>query len=104
MHNRRVWRPPPSSSWGLHMKACFSAVVRVIVALAIVPSLAAQDSSSQPGAAKRAIAEKDLFLWDGSTNGWWACPIRSTKYDRKRQERNQPTTSVGGDARLVSLP
>ncbi len=47
------------------MKACFSAVVRVIiilaiVVLAIVPSLVAQDSSSQPGA-KRAITEKDLF-------------------------------------------
>src|ERR1700687_1053866 len=47
------------------MKACFSAVVRVIIVLAIivlaiVPSLVAQDSSSQPGA-KRAITEKDLF-------------------------------------------
>jgi dipeptidyl aminopeptidase/acylaminoacyl peptidase len=47
------------------MKACFSAVVRVIIvlaiiAVAIVPSLVAQDSSPQPGA-KRAITEKDLF-------------------------------------------
>src|SRR6202158_190490 len=47
------------------MKACFSAVVRVIIvlaiiAVAIVSSLVAQDSSPQPGA-KRAITEKDLF-------------------------------------------
>ena len=47
------------------MKFCFSAVVRVIivlgiVVLAVLPSLVAQDSSSQP-TAKRAITEKDLF-------------------------------------------
>src|SRR5258707_13490103 len=45
------------------MKSRFIAAVILspIILLAIVTSLAAQNSSSQPGAAKRAITEKDLF-------------------------------------------
>jgi dipeptidyl aminopeptidase/acylaminoacyl peptidase len=43
------------------MKLRSSAVVPVIMILAIVSSLAAQNPSPQPSAAKRAITEKDLF-------------------------------------------
>jgi dipeptidyl aminopeptidase/acylaminoacyl peptidase len=44
------------------MKFHFSAhVIPTIIVLAIVTSVAAQNSSPQPGAAKRAITEKDLF-------------------------------------------
>src|SRR6202521_4536357 len=45
------------------MKFRFStlAITLAIVVLAIVTSLAAQNSTPQPGAAKRAITEKDLF-------------------------------------------
>ena len=45
------------------MKSRFStlAITLAIIVLAIATSLAAQNSSPQPGAAKRAITEKDLF-------------------------------------------
>ena len=44
----------------MKFRSCAIVIAPVILALAIVTSLAAQSSSSQ-GAAKRAITEKDLF-------------------------------------------
>jgi dipeptidyl aminopeptidase/acylaminoacyl peptidase len=49
------------------MKFRFAAIAPVLVVLAIIPLLAAQDSTAQTGDAKRAITEKDLFnfVWIG---------------------------------------
>jgi dipeptidyl aminopeptidase/acylaminoacyl peptidase len=59
MHKRRVWA---AAVLGMLMKLSFAALVAVlIVGLAFVTALGAQNSSAQPGTAKRAITEKDLF-------------------------------------------
>jgi dipeptidyl aminopeptidase/acylaminoacyl peptidase len=45
----------------MKFRFCAPVITPTIIALAIVTSLAAQNSTPQPGAAKRAITEKDLF-------------------------------------------
>jgi len=59
MHKRRVWA---AAVLRMLMKSRFPVVVAAsIIVLALVTSLAAQNSNAQPGTAKRAITEKDLF-------------------------------------------
>jgi len=59
MHKRRVWA---AAVLRMLMKLRFPAIVAAsIIVSASITSLVAQNSSAQPGAAKRAITEKDLF-------------------------------------------